>query len=1152
MTDRRLGIEVDVQQRGDGFKRLEKGTKEWNDALQALDATFANITDELNRVTNRQQEMTDSFERSEIRMRRFSDELEQATSRLKKIGKPYKQLRREAEETEEANEGVARAFHEIAQRAEKINNVIRPINTLRFHSTQLAEAAGLIDKKYDGATQSTQAFEKIADRLDLTISSLEKTIGRMTVGIESLNTNLDRQHKKATAVGETYDVLGTEIHDAGEKAYYLNEALFESSQQLEVWKNKAEIARLQTEAMRHELQQTGTETDEFDSSLTRVGHQLERVAEQLEESKRETNQFDDQMDQLGGSLDRVGDKLDKISKNTESTANSLQKSQLKAEAYAEVFGNIVSDALEEAAQAAVEFGKESVEAFYDFDRGAREIFTLLPGASANMREQLQRDVLLLGTEIGRLPEEMLPAVYDALSAGIPEDNVLDTVAIASEAARAGVADLSSTLKLGVAVLNAQVTGVNDINDVYDQLFFTVKNGVVTMPELTDVMSQVTSIAGEAGVSMQDISSAMIVMTRQGDSAAEAAELLSTMLTQLSTSGTAMASVFEQAAGQSFRSFIAEGHSLADAMQILQDHADRTGQSLGDILGGGSPFFRDTQAARGALELTGKHLDELTQFSNEAQNAMGSMAIASAEMGQAAEQSALEAKAAWEEFKISVGEAGATLFEPLIKNATQFTKVISGNYENGVSRQVDELIESGLSYEQVATRLTKVLNEQNNITGHVTGGYSAVAEQVKRVAAVTGDYSKGSKELEASLQAVFGKQIEVINGYVYLNGQWIDTAENLAKLNELHQETGELLPVEQVKDYAAAAESSDRVLIGLTSTVQANAEVQDVLNEKIDRSAKLRSAETEATQNQAFFLHELIAVKHAEAEATQKRVEAAEAERAKIEEIQQAYSNYAVGASEAEFATTNWTDELFQASAQMGLTQEQIVLMAAATGEYSDEQVEAMLKTAAMKVAVDQLAQGLANGEITTQQAIESIRDFEAQLDKNYKLEFDYDDVKNAETSAKAARDAFLRAEGTYKATFTTHNITINEVKEKKTSSNGDPATPLHSGGSFRAGELLLVGDGPGGKFIPGVSEYVVFDKPGTVIGAAESAHLYKNQQLPPGIGGSSTAVNSIGQPLPEKSSVNIQITIIAQPGQSIVDVTEDTMMEAARKAGLLP
>ena len=1037
MTKKRLGIEVDVSSKGDGFKKLSKDARELNETFEDTRKELK----QLNRVTEVSEHVGNDFRRELEKSIASFEGSRRVSIRLRA---EYKRLARSGEASQAELEGLSRQI-----------DAVQDVQLKNINSTRE------LIQQYNRANGQVHEFSEVFKDLRLRLQDAEGYINGVT--------------NKVRTMGRGFE--------------------------------------------------------QVDGSIKETNHELKDLNQTAIRSEKE----------LGNLSRKVGPGM-------------------------VAMGNLIAEGLEEAAQAALEFGKESVQAFYDFDRGAREIFTLLPGASAKMREDMKRDVLALGTELGRLPEEMLPAVYDAISAGIPEDNVLDTVAVASDAARAGVSDLSSTLKLGVAILNAQVAGVSDINDVYDQLFFTVKNGVVTMPELTDVMSQVTSIAGEAGVSMQDISAAMIVMTRQGDSAAEAAELLSTMLTQLSTSGTTMATTFEQAAGKSFRQFVAEGNTLADAMQLLQAHADHTGQSLGDMLGGGSPFFRDTQAARGALELTGKHLESLTQFSNEAHDAMGSMATASAEMGQAAEQSALEATAAWEEFKISVGQASAQAFEPLIRDATEVVKVMSGNYENGVSRQIDELIESGLSYEQVAGRVVKVFNEQNNITGRVTGGYKAVNEQVKRLAAVTGDYSQGSKELEASLQAVFGEQLQVIDGYIYLNGQWVESIDNLAEMNALHQETGEVLPVEQIKDYAAAAESSDRVLIGLTSTVQVNADVQDVLNEKMDRSAKLRLAEADATQNQTFFLHELIAVKTAEAEATQKRVEAAEAERAKIEEIQLAYSNYAIGASEAEFATTNWTNELFEASAQMGLTQGQIVLMAAATGEYSDEQVEAMLKTAAMKVAVDQLAQGLANGEITTQQAIDSIRDFEAQLDKNYKLEFDYDDLKNAEASAAAARDAFLRAEGNYKATFTTHNVTINEVIEKKNKSGGesssspsskDGAKSNHLGGAFRAGELMLVGDGPGGKFIPGISEYVAFDKPGTVIGAAESARLHqmKNQSLPPGIGGSGSVAVPFNEFAPQTTpkqqpNINIQVIVYAQEGQSITEVTEDSMLEAARKAGL--
>ncbi|MCA9955699.1 MAG: phage tail tape measure protein, partial [Anaerolineales bacterium] len=743
-----------------------------------------------------------------------------------------------------------------------------------------------------------------------------------------------------------------------------------------------------------------------------------------------------------------------------------------------------------------------------------EIFTLIPGSSAEMREALKADVLALGTELGRLPDEMLPAVYNALSAGIPEENLLTAVRTASEAARAGVSDLDTTLKLGVGILNAQVGGVDSLKDIYDQLFFTVKNGVVTMPELTDVMSQVTSIAGEAGVSMQDISAAMIVMTRQGDSAAEAAELLSIMLTQLSTSGTTLASTFEQAAGQSFRSFIEEGGNLAGAMEILQTHANNTGQALGDILGGGSPFFRDTQAARGALELTGKHLEDLIRFANEAENQNDSMGEAAAEMGEAAELGALQAKAAFEEFKIAAGEALAKGLEPLLKNSVEFLTIWSGNKANRVGQMADDLIEAAQNSEELVDAGQRIDRAYEEATGSVVGLIASGKEMRTELT--------GSAEEIVSLLAEQSGSFEEFKQQLTEIGA-IGADGTFALLSGYEFNPEEVFQTAKLDEVAYSLEQIDQKMIQVAGTTTTAIDHSNAYGQTLEELAQLGRLEAQTQkdrQDKAVAAAAIIekvwettttAATGAFNESNEAITAALEAEREALVAMRTEYNGYALDILNGQAAEQNWTNALFQTASQAGINQGQFYELAMATGEYSEAQIRAALTEAAMKQAVEELSGQLANGKITVDEAVEALENFEAALANDYTAELDYSTFKDGEEQAKKTKQALKEAEGNYSATFT--NTTINKtINEGSTStgggtggggvgsagSGGDNPVSYHQGGRFGAGELMMVGDGPGGKFIPGISEFVIFDQPGTVIGAKDSADLFAGQSLPPG------------------------------------------------------
>ena len=193
----------------------------------------------------------------------------------------------------------------------------------------------------------------------------------------------------------------------------------------------------------------------------------------------------------------------------------------------------------------------------------------------------------------------------------------------------------------------------------------------------------------------------------------------------------------------------------------------------------------------------------------------------------------------------------------------------------------------------------------------------------------------------------------------------------------------------------------------------------------------------------------------------------------------------------------------------------------------------------MRQAVEELSGQLAAGKITVDQAVEALGNFEQALANDYTAELDFDSFKEGESQAKKTKASLKEAEGDYLATFVTEKTTINTTINRTinegvpSTSKGDGAgnddpVAMHTGGRFRAGELLMVGDGPGGKFVPGLTEFVVFDRPGAVIGAKDSADLFAGQSLPP---------NFTSTPLPMEGWVFTPVTVTTATSAENVSVS---------------
>lgn len=84
----------------------------------------------------------------------------------------------------------------------------------------------------------------------------------------------------------------------------------------------------------------------------------------------------------------------------------------------EGIGRELSLAMKGVALAGVATLGKSVLDFAGFDKGMREVFTLLPDISQPAMDEMTQQVKDFAGEFGVLPTEVVPALYQSLSAGV--------------------------------------------------------------------------------------------------------------------------------------------------------------------------------------------------------------------------------------------------------------------------------------------------------------------------------------------------------------------------------------------------------------------------------------------------------------------------------------------------------------------------------------------------------------------------------------------------------------------------------------------------------------------------------------------------------------------------------------------------------------
>ena len=302
--------------------------------------------------------------------------------------------------------------------------------------------------------------------------------------------------------------------------------------------------------------------------------------------------------------------------------------------------------------------------FIRFEQQMNEVFTLLPDISDQAMAEMTQQVKDFSKEFAVLPEKVVPALYQALSAGVPKDNVFEFLEVAHKAALGGVTDLETAVDGLTSVVNAYGEEVISTEQASDLMFTGVKKGKTTFGELSASLFNVIPTAAGLNVQFGDIMASLASLTAQGVPTSVATTQVRQALVELSKEGGETAQIFEQVAGKSFAQFIAEGGNLYEALQLMDGQAQKMGVSVKDLFG-------SVEAGSAALALTGKGAEKFAENIEDMANAAGATDKAYERMDKGLGRS-------FERIKVAGKVALLDLGEKLAPAVSQFADLIQQN------------------------------------------------------------------------------------------------------------------------------------------------------------------------------------------------------------------------------------------------------------------------------------------------------------------------------------------------------------------------------------------------------------------------------------------------------------------------------------------
>jgi len=350
----------------------------------------------------------------------------------------------------------------------------------------------------------------------------------------------------------------------------------------------------------------------------------------------------------GFNLDGVADQIDKVSDKFKSIGSTLAISAAPFELY----------------------GALAVNAYSDFEKGIGKINTLLPEATKTEIAAIGEQLKGFSTEFGANIDDAIQAYYDALSAGVSQQDVMPFMETAQKAAVAGMSDVSVSVDGLTSILNSYQMETSKAKEVSDQMFKIVELGKIEFNELANNIGKVAPTAAQFKVGFGDLGAAIASITSQGLKPEQTMTVLTSLISQLGMSGTELSDKFKEITGQTFPEFIASGGTLAEAIGKIRDYAQQTNTPLMDMTG-------NLEAAKALAMLGGPAYEQYAEFLDKITKSAGATEKAYSKMSDTMAFAMDKLKSQMHNTMIEVGDALA----PTVKEFTQWLSENSGKIKD---------------------------------------------------------------------------------------------------------------------------------------------------------------------------------------------------------------------------------------------------------------------------------------------------------------------------------------------------------------------------------------------------------------------------------------------------------------------------------------
>lgn len=432
----------------------------------------------------------------------------------------------------------------------------------------------------------------------------------------------------------------------------------------------------------------------------------------------------------------------------------------------------------------------------------------LVGISENQMQDFEESILQLAPALGQTPEELARAMFAITSGGERSAAAVDLLEQSAKAARLGLGDTAVIARVGTAALQAFAGQGLTAAEAIDIMVGTVREGNLVAEELPNAFGRVIGIAGQMGVTFQEVGTFMATFTRLGVSSEIAATSLRATLFALLNPGKEAKKTFDEL-GLSVevmqRKIREDG--LTDAMLDLLAATEGNLDTLSDII----PNIR---AMSGVLGVYAAQADQVVEIQKNMNNIMGVTDEGFQRIQGNASNAMAELKAEIQTLAVTIG----SIFLPVTADVIEAINLIVsaiGGAATDFANWTGDVIEFGADFSRAAVGMQDDASDLAD----------TMAEIEPRLQGAT------SKQLQRSLELARQRQDEIGQMQIAGTGDPGDLNRRMNLQIALEERINEVLS--KRTDLVPKLIEGVRVVIGQTEEQEeATRKLEDKLNDQL--------------------------------------------------------------------------------------------------------------------------------------------------------------------------------------------------------------------------------------------------------------------------------------------------------------------------------